>query len=194
MQLPLQSTRDSRRGTELRRWLGSARGQSTAEFALAVPVFLALLFGLIEMGMLYKTYGAYKEAAIVAVHAGSEVGATDADALQALQSTLSTENLNNISSVQIYDATAGAPITATVSYTYSPALKTIVCASTGVSPVTATCPGPWGPSVRNTATGSLDSMGIRVAYAYYSLRGVFPALHITQTAAAQLEPSTYSGP
>jgi len=81
------------------------RGQSLVEFALALPVFCALLFGSIEMGMLYKSHAAYQEAAQEAVRVGSAVGASDQDTLDELKIILAAENLKNIQSVTIYDAT-----------------------------------------------------------------------------------------
>src|SRR5947209_13065946 len=90
-----------------------ARGQSTAEFALAIPVFLVLLFGALEMGLLFKTRSAYQEAAQQAVRVAAAAGnATDADtqALSQLQITLPDENLTKINKVTIFKATvSGAP-------------------------------------------------------------------------------------
>jgi len=51
--------------------LSGMRGQSTAEFALAVPIFLLLLFGAFEVGALLKTHAAYQEATISAARGGA---------------------------------------------------------------------------------------------------------------------------
>ena len=94
------------------------RGQSLVEFALAVPLFLALLTGSLEMGMLFKSHSAYQEATQEAVRAGSAVGATDQDALDELKTILSAENLNNIQSVTVFDATVSDTVP-TVPDTYT---------------------------------------------------------------------------
>ncbi len=57
--------------SRMRGRLSGMRGQSTAEFALAVPIFLLLLFGAFEVGALLKTHAAYQEATISAARGGA---------------------------------------------------------------------------------------------------------------------------
>jgi hypothetical protein len=193
-----------RRSTKRR----AERGQSLLEFALALPVFCALLFGSIEMGMLYKSHAAYQEAAQEAVRVGSTVGASDQDVLDELKLMLASENLNNIQSVTIYDATASGgfavPISNTApfdnahtTYVYSataPAsnggVGAFVCASTLQAPP-CTSGSYWDPSKRNTIVGNLDRIGIQIIYRYKSVTGVFQPLTINQTASVQMEPNSY---
>lgn len=174
------------------------------EFALVLPLFVLLLYGSIEVGLLFKTQGAYEEAAFEAVRvAAAAANATDADqqALVQLQTMLPAENLANIASVTIYDATASgapiAPITATGSvtstfytiYTYRPGVG-FVCPGTSTPPPCASG-SSWNPAVRNTRVPSLDNIGLKIMYTYRSLTGFLPSYTSTQIATALVEPRTY---
>ena len=53
------------------------KGQGMMEFALALPLFLLLLFGVIEMGRLLMTFSAVFSAAREAARYGAAVGTTD---------------------------------------------------------------------------------------------------------------------
>ncbi len=182
------------------------RGQSLVEFALVVPVFLSLLFGALELGMLYKTRAAFQEAAQQAVRVDAAAGnatSADAQALAQLQSTLPDENLTAITTVTIFKATAsGVPVTppASTDYSYSVAQKAFVC-KTANTPSTAPqgqpCNGEpyWDPLTRNTQAGGaspLDYIGIKISYDYRSVTGLLPLMHFTQTATAMIEPDTYA--
>ncbi len=193
----------------------ATRGQSLLEFALALPVFCALLFGSIEMGMLYKSHAAYQEAAQEAVRVGSTVGASDQETLDELKLMLASENLNNIQSVTVFDATLGdtVPITPDTYTTYvysatapsdSGGVGAFVCKSTQSTGGALPCPSyavkgspysSWDiattPSIRDTTVGQLDRIGIQIVYKYQSLTGAFGPLTLTQTASVQMEPSSY---
>ncbi len=184
------------------------RGQSLVEFALAIPVFLFLLIGTLDIGMLFKTHIAYQQAVQEAVRIDVGTGGSDQLALNQLQAMLPVENLNNIVSVTVYDATlSGAQVTASTvpssttpdstTYSYNSTTNSFVCSGTSHGPPcdpTTT----WDPSTRNstfvqTATGSLDRLGIKVVYRYQGLLGEFAPLQLTEVDSAQLEPTTYPG-
>jgi Flp pilus assembly protein TadG len=170
-----------------RRRHGSSRGQSLVEFALVIPIFCALLFGTLEMGLYFKSSAAYQEAALEAARVAATAGGTDQQALTELRTTLASENPNSITAVTIYDATltTGVPVTATMStvYTFSP--------SSGFTCI-ATCTGGWANLAnRSTTAGALDRIGVQVQYVYTSLTGILPPQHVTQTATALMEPTTY---
>lgn len=184
------------------------RGQSLLEFALALPVFLALLFGTIELGMLYKTHAAYQEATQEAVRVAAAAGvSSDADlqTLNELQSVLPVENLRNIASVTIYDATiTGAfAVTPTLNdnahtdYIFSAGANGgaggFVCADAGHEAPGTPCSGEsyWDPTTRRTAASTLDRVGIQVQYLYKSATGALPLVHISQTASELMEPTSY---
>jgi Flp pilus assembly protein TadG len=165
------------------------------EFALAVPIFLALFFGALDMGMLFKTRAAYQQAAQEAVRIAAGSGGSDQLALAQFQAMLPAENLNNISAVTIYDATitgaqvSAAPTTFTT-YTYNSATRSFVCAGTTHGPPcdpTTT----WAPSTQNRTLGASDHIGIRVSYSYRSIIGAFRLSNLTQVASAELEATQY---
>ncbi len=191
-------------------------GQSTAEFALAVPIFLLLLFGTFEVGALLKTHAAYQEATIAAARVGAAAGPdpkADGQILGEFQSMLPAENLTSIGSVTVYDATASSafytpPIEALPSgcagagpapcaydnahttYVYDPSSKQFVCAATR-QPPPCRSGSYWDPTTRDTTAGKLDHIGITVSYTYTSTSGVLPVLHVMQGSTAVMEPLTY---
>jgi len=181
----------------LLRWQrAAAAGQSLAEFALVIPLFIALLFGSLEIGMALKTQAAYQEAVQEATRvAAAAGGAGDADtqALVQLQRMLTTENMRNITKVTIYSAHVDGsyvakPLCDTLTvcppycvapatcfdnlhtyYVYSPSLKRFVCQNTGQDAPCNTGASPesyWDPLGRSTTVGSLDHIGITVQYDY----------------------------
>ncbi len=181
---------------------GARKGQSVVEFALAAPIFFALLLGIVEMGLVFKTRAAYQEAAQQAARAASVVGGSDQDGLAQLRATLVGENLNSIQSVTIYDSTvtgavvnATPPLTTSTTYDYIP--------SPGASPGGFVCHGEIPPNntppcasswtVRHSGASSPDRLGVRIIYRYNTLRGVFPPLTLTEIATALLEPQSYDG-
>ncbi len=182
------------------------RGQTVVEFALVIPVVLLLLFATLELGMFYKTHSAYQEAAQEAVRIAAAAGSAsdgssnaDLQALNQLKAMLPAENLNNIQSVTIYDATAGGamvtPATQPISTTYTYGNTGWTCANTNSAapcPSGSSVPGSgWYPGLRNTTAGSLDHIGVSVVYKTSGVTGILPTLTITQTAATVMEPLTY---
>jgi len=156
------------------------------EFALVTPIFMALLFGCLDVGMAFKTRSSYSEAVLQAVRVAAAAGqATDADAqtLHAFQSTLSVENLNDIASVTIMDATASSPTPANI-YVYNSTTRTFVCA------VTSTCTD-WAPSKRSSTTAALQTVAVEVTYRFRSVLNLIPAFQMTEIASAVIEPTGY---
>ena len=185
-------------------WQGTLRGQSTVEFALAVPIFLLLLFGILEVGMLFKTYSAYQEGAQQAarVIAGEGIAAdADTQGLLQLQRTIAGENPSTITSITIYDATAtGAYVPVTgcatlpcpntyTTYVYSPVTEAFACTAAGVQPP---CPSSyWNPKSRNVSVLQLDHVGVKIVAPYKSVTGALRSLTLVQTGTALLEPSSF---
>jgi len=203
----LNHTRQEQRpARQTRPWTGwtdlTQPGQSMVEFALCIPVFVLLLFGTLEVGMLYKTHAAYDQAAQQAVRIAASAGnAGDADAqmLTALQQHLVGENLNQIISVTVFDATiAGTPVntTAQTNYVYSPSQHQFVCQG---APTVLPCPPPsppsaytyWDPLSRDTKVGELDHIGLRILYHYHSVTGMIPQTNASENANALIEPNSY---
>ena len=164
-----------------------ARGQSMVEFALALPVFCALLFGSLEMGMIFKTRAAYQEATQEAVRVAAAAGGTDQMALDELKIMLPVENMNNITSVTVFDAT----LSTTVPPASSMAMYTVYHYNPATAGFDQVAGASWDPSSRQTTIGSLDRMGIQIVFKYSSLTGVFAPLIMAQTASTLMEPSSY---
>jgi len=188
------------------------------EFALAVPVFLLLLFAILELGLFFLTRSSYQEAAQQAARVVAAAGnATDADTqgLNQFKVTLAVGNLSAITAVTIYDATvsgdyASVPGCASVpcpntydTYIYSPTVPTsttvggFVCASNGaLSPdaAHAQCPAAWDSSLRHTDATALDHVGVTVSYRYKTATGLLPTRVYTQTITTLMEPRSYGGP
>jgi len=185
--------RDRPRGVrdvqESRRPRRSAHAQSVVEFALVTPIFMALLFGCLDVGIAFKTRSSYSEAVLQAVRVAAAAGqATDADAqtLHAFQSTLSVENLNDIASITIMDATASSPTpTIANTYVYSSTTKMFVCSTD--------CSGasPWAPSKRSSTTAALQTVAVEVTYRFRSVLNLIPAFQMTAIASAVIEPTGY---
>ena len=55
----------------MRRWRRNSRGQSLVEFALVLPIFLLIFFGLIDVGRVVYLQNAFNEAAREAARYGS---------------------------------------------------------------------------------------------------------------------------
>lgn len=98
-----------------RRYLGRARrGQSMVEFALVVPVFIIFVFGIIQAALIYQAYSSINQAASDAAHvtatqadqsvAGLLSWQTDQAALKAIRAAMVSDNLSNVTSIDIYDA------------------------------------------------------------------------------------------
>jgi Flp pilus assembly protein TadG len=100
-----------------------SRGQSLVEFALAIPIFFALLIGLIEFGfalnaVLSANY-ATREASLIAAEAGNTAGA-DCVILKMVEDRVTAPaDRRLISQVRIYKATASGGIVAGKVNTYA---------------------------------------------------------------------------
>lgn len=135
-----------------------SRGQAIVEFALILPVFLILLVGMLEFGIVFD----HRNAMAYAVREGARVGASlgnggsqpstvDPAILAAVQRGLTDPILiENITSIEIYKADAsGQPISGKIN-TYDREGTPI---GTAGWPATSRVPGLNG-----------DSIGIRVVY------------------------------
>jgi hypothetical protein len=134
------------------------RGQSMVEFALILPVFLIILMGMLEFGIVYN----HRNAMAYAVREGARVGASlgnggsnsagvDPAILAAVQRGLTDPILvENIATIEIYQASSnGAPVPGKVDKydRYGNAIG-----SAG-----------W-PATSRTPGMTDDSIGIRVVY------------------------------
>jgi Flp pilus assembly protein TadG len=161
---------------------GRARGQSLAEFALVLPIFVVLLIGMIEFAFAFNAVlsvsFATREAALIAAEAGNGGGA-DCVILKRIDDSISAPTYHHaITEVRIYKAdSGGAELAANVysrsgsmTCTFPTGSMTVPYALVGTAAypdfkrcnVLAGCPAyPPLPS-----TSTVDRVGVSVSYAY----------------------------
>ncbi len=98
----------------------SERGQALVEFALVVPMFLMLTFGIIEFGVLMMNRIQVGRAADVGARTGSLKGSNSAAAVTAASSAMTTLiSCTPATPTAVYGGSPNA-VTVTASCTYTP--------------------------------------------------------------------------
>ena len=107
-------------------------GQTMAEFAIVLPVLCVLLFGIIQLGIVFNNYVTLTDA----VRAGARTAAVsrnDADptgaTTTAVRASAADLNQSNLGVTVTSGWTAGTPVTVTATYPYSVSLLGWVVAS-----------------------------------------------------------------
>ncbi len=107
-------------------------GQTMAEFAIVLPVLCVLLFGIIQLGIVFNNYVTLTDAvragartAAVSRSDGDPTGATTS----AVRSSAADLNQTNLGVTVNSAWTAGTPVTVTATYPYSISLLGWVVAS-----------------------------------------------------------------
>ncbi len=105
------------------------KGQSLVEFTLAIPLFVVILFGIIEFGRLWETMNiltsAAREGSRVAAVNQSAGGVNVSGAVGAAQNVLSAANINN-ATISVSGPNATDEVTVTVSMVYTPITGSII--------------------------------------------------------------------
>ena len=82
----------------IRRSLKKNKGQAIVEFALILPIFILILFGIMEFGLLFNQYlvvtSASREGARIAA-----LGGTDAETVAIVNSSAASINTGNLTTV-----------------------------------------------------------------------------------------------
>ncbi len=176
---------------------GQQTGQGLVEFALVFPIFILLLFGLIEFAFMFaatlSVNQATRSASLVAAEAGN-TSLADCSILQRIEQDISApEAATQIQSVTIFQADrAGNPVSGVAdTYTHG---GTLVCAFTAGTvnlPYTQTANSYPSTNRCNTIRGclisgsspatytSLDTIGVKIVYRYpyhTQLRNLLPFL------------------
>ncbi len=109
------ATREASRAGSLRR---SSAGQSIAEFALVVPILLLLVFGIVEFGLIVKSWQVVTDAAregarVAVVGTTPGVAADSVDAADAVRQALNRGGLDGADATVALEATGttGGPWT-----------------------------------------------------------------------------------
>lgn len=171
--------------TRTRKALKRQRGAALVEMAIALPLLLMLVFGIIEFGLAFNVRLTVGNATQSAARVGSAIGTgprADIEILSALEQgvfQLPGNGEDIIKEVWVFNAPASGNVpgvcnTATCNeYAYDPNLS---CRWTP-------CPDPdppvnysgwtWPPDKRNTTVGELDDLGVVVFFAHEWIVGSF---------------------
>jgi Flp pilus assembly protein TadG len=105
-----------------RRQLREERGQAMAEFAIVLPIFVVLLFGIIQFGIVFSNYETLTDATRSGARAGA-VARNDPDpsatATAAVKSSASDLNQSNLDVSVSSPWTSGSDVTVHATYPYS---------------------------------------------------------------------------
>jgi len=102
--------------------IGNERGQTTAEFAIVLPVLVVLLFGIVQFGILFNNYVTLTDATRAGARAAAvsrQSGDPSGMATTAVRSSANGLNQGTLG-VQVASAwTPGSPVTVKATYPYS---------------------------------------------------------------------------
>ncbi len=189
------------------------RGAALVEAALITPVFFLLIFGILEMGLLYRdsltNSNAAKEGARAASVNGSSPSA-DFLILRSIENGIEPIGLQNLEHVVVFKASGpGAPVPAACKAGSQPGLCNRYDAAsffrqlnvTGTSNPTGhfgCTPGLsidryWCPGTRNTKLGESEYVGVHIETRHDYITGFFGAsTNLEDTTIIRLEPTEYS--
>ncbi len=178
----------------------SQRGAVAVEAALITPLFVLLVFGIIEFGLMFKDY----LAVVSSVRAGARIAsaeprntnfATDAAAQVAREG--SALNLSLVSELWVYKAnkTTGTPVgysdfsncTTCVKFKWDASSKKFL-------PIAGTT---WDPNSQNACPGdpAHDSIGVYLKYKHPSVTGmIIKDFDLTSSTVMSFEPLAQTSP
>ena len=111
--------------TKLRKCLESDRGQSTVEFALLLPIFIVILFGIMEFGRLWETSNILTSAAREAVRVAAVTSPDVYQAMQAAQRVLYAGNIHG-AEISVNGPDIYGEVRVTVNLQYIPLTGSII--------------------------------------------------------------------
>ncbi len=159
------------------------------EFAVAVPVLLFLLLGVLEAGLLMFSVGSARfaagEAARQEAESGNAVNADDLTLQVIRSSALGRTNLAQVTRVDIYRLVEQSNGSLTVDSAHENSYQL------DGTPIGAL---GWPSTSRNVVNGQSDFLGVTIAYSYHWKSGVLLAaqpMNLTQSFYVRLEPQTY---
>jgi len=173
----------ARRRAHVRRTSG--RGQGLVEFALLVPVFMLILLGLLEFGMVFDhtmtittatREGARNGAAFANGNTTTMVCATSVDVdkyiIAAVQRVLKAPGsqvvLRDTTTISIYKSAADGTVSGGLSntWTYSPNAGNPVVDSTPLDFAPPPGIATWNACTRSNGGATPDSLGVSISYQY----------------------------
>jgi len=192
--------RSGRRYHARRQWWRSAsrsprisRGQSLIEFALILPLFVLLLFGVIEFALINASIGAFNFAAQDAARYGAISGPNNVNSdstmlTQSIQPRITGVVAAQLKTVEIFKANEDGscyggeapPCVTEDSYSVQTGLWTY----------------NWPSSVRSDQLITGDYLGVRLTYTYTYITAFFattsPTLTLSAVSVQRIEPQEYT--
>jgi len=185
-------------------------GQSLVEFALFLPLFLTLLGGIVDTGMLLSTkntvsYAARQGARLMEAY-GAQPSYPDGTILQSIKDTLKAGglNLNGLQKITFFKSNAGDTATANSGDSAVDAVYTYVPAADNFSgPVSAdpahpyySCTPAMGPSCPTSATNKRlngDFVGVTITYHYKGITPLYSGgVTFNEVSNTQIDPNNAS--
>ncbi len=180
----------------LRRRARASGGQAMLEFALISPIFLMLIFGVVEFAMINASIGTYNFATQDATRFAAIIGPTDPNA--------DTEMLNQVilprvqgvvaaqlQSVEVFKAKEdGSCYDGTFAFPCPSIDDDFYNAQTG------TWTGTWVPTARSDQLISGDYLGVRITFTYTYITAFFatvsPTIQLSAESVQRVEPQEYT--
>lgn len=171
-----------------------ASGQGLVEFALVLPIFMALMTGVIEFGFLYNNILTVQYAARQGVSAAAQAGGVDgADCtiLKAIERALTVPiDKGRITTVTIYRSdAAGDPVPGAVN-TYS-RTGSLDCPGDATQPYSLNGTEGYAQQDRKDSIAEgLDVVGVRIGYTYAGITPIGAGLTwaVSDGASLRMEP------
>jgi Flp pilus assembly protein TadG len=113
-------------------FLKSQKGQALVEFALILPVFILVLFSIIEFSRLWQTVNVITSAAREGVRVAAVTAPSMTQVKNAAQNVLSAANIEN-AMITVSGPNAANEVMVTVSMNYTPITGSIVPGVGGIS-------------------------------------------------------------
>lgn len=160
------------------------RGQALVEFAIVLPTFILVLFGMLEFGMVFDHHLTLEYSTREGARTGSALAdgggnttvcnGIDAQIVAAVQRVLtapgSPVDVSRVSQISIWRATAqGTPDSAVGIFNWSytgPSTGPIVDGQRLSFSPPNPLPGTWRPCNRNAGGATPDSIGVSITYSY----------------------------
>lgn len=106
-------------------WIKSQKGQSLVEFALILPLFIVVLFGIMEFGRLWEMTNLITSASREGARVAAIAGTSQSQAINAAQNVLSAANIND-ATISISGPNSSNEVSVTVSINYEPITGSII--------------------------------------------------------------------
>jgi Flp pilus assembly protein TadG len=160
------------------------------EFALVAPLFLTLLFGLIEFALIGASVATFNFAAKDAARLGSLLGKTDPNVDAAMVALVRSHVAGIVVAqtlkVEIYKSSVAGDVASGVNGPIEDVYD--------INGVALNSP-QWGVNTRNDQLLTADYLGVRITYQYTYLTsfisGGAPALQLTANSVQRIEPQDY---